>query len=275
MLLPASQLFRLSAVAGLLFGATAAQAQDEWHVTRVSGDAWKMSGTASTPLVTGAELQIGDKVKTGARGRVLISRGAESMMLGRDTAIEFGANADPQVTTILQQSGSLELEVEKRGVPHFEVETPFLVAAVKGTHFKVTVGPRRAGVNVERGLVDVGALKTGLHVGVAAGQSTSLDAAGTSLVVSGPGEHAAIEHGDPRTPHVAALAPEAAPVARRVAGHAKPHRVARAAPARHPVSPDETKLGRAVATDGDAAAPQSGPEHRDTIFMRSTAPASR
>ena len=38
-------------------------------------------------------------------------------------------------TTIQQRAGSILLEVEKRNVTHFEVETPYLAAVVKGTQF--------------------------------------------------------------------------------------------------------------------------------------------
>ena len=48
-------------------------------------------------------------------------------------------NKDGLSTTIVQQAGSILLEVEKRNVKHFEVETPYLAAVVKGTQFRVTV----------------------------------------------------------------------------------------------------------------------------------------
>ena len=46
------------------------------------------------------------------------------------------------------EAGSILLDVEKRNVQHFEVETPYLAAVVKGTQFRVTVGP--TGSRVER-----------------------------------------------------------------------------------------------------------------------------
>ena len=51
-----------------------------------------------------------------------------------------GAKKSELSTTIIQQAGSILLEVEKRNVKHFQVETPYLAAVVKGTQFRVTVG---------------------------------------------------------------------------------------------------------------------------------------
>ena len=52
-------------------------------------------------------------------------------------------------TTIMQQAGSILLEVEKRNVKHFEVETPYLAAVVKGTQFRVTVNAGSTSVDVD------------------------------------------------------------------------------------------------------------------------------
>jgi hypothetical protein len=54
-------------------------------------------------------------------------------------------------TTIKQQAGSILLEVEKKNVKHFEVETPYAAAVVKGTQFRVTVTTSGTKVDVVRG----------------------------------------------------------------------------------------------------------------------------
>ena len=64
-------------------------------------------------------------------------------------------------TTIVQQAGSILLEVEKRNVKHFEVETPYLAAVVEGTQFSVTVNGDSTRVGVLRGQVEVSDFKTG------------------------------------------------------------------------------------------------------------------
>src|SRR5690606_9806762 len=47
------------------------------------------------------------------------------------------------------------VDVERRNVQHFSVQTPYLAAVVKGTRFTVVVDGRSARVNVERGVVQV------------------------------------------------------------------------------------------------------------------------
>ncbi len=79
-------------------------------------------------------------------------------------------------TTITQQAGSILLEVEKKNVKHFEVETPYLAAVVKGTQFRVTVSASGATVDVTRGQVEVSDFKSGQIAMVMPGQHTAAKA---------------------------------------------------------------------------------------------------
>jgi FecR protein len=106
---------------------------------------------------------------------------------------------DGMSTTILQQAGSILLEVEKRNVKHFEVETPYLAAVVKGTHFSVTVNAASTSVNVERGQVEVSDFKTGQIAQILPGQTATSFAHGKpGLSLSGSGTFNPIEQGKPR-----------------------------------------------------------------------------
>ena len=79
-------------------------------------------------------------------------------------------------TTIIHQSGSILLDVEKRNVKHFEVETPYLAAVVKGTQFRVTVEQGAARVDVVRGQVEVTDFKSGQFAMVQPGQAAQVSA---------------------------------------------------------------------------------------------------
>jgi hypothetical protein len=57
--------------------------------------------------------------------------------------------------------GSLLFKVEKQASQHFEVETPYLAAVVKGTTFSVSVDGEASAVHVVEGAVEVKALATG------------------------------------------------------------------------------------------------------------------
>jgi hypothetical protein len=102
-------------------------------------------------------------------------------------------------TTIQQQAGSILLEVEKRNVKHFEVETPYLAAVVKGTHFRVSVNAASTSVEVSRGKVEVSDFRTGQIAQVTPGQvATSFTRGKSGLTLSGAGPFKPIEQGKPR-----------------------------------------------------------------------------
>src|SRR6185436_6771770 len=97
----------------------------------------------------------GDSISTGPNGRVLLTRGAETILVSPNSSIGIPEKKGDLSTTITQRAGTILLEVEKRNVKHFEVETPYLAAVVKGTQFRVTVDKATSRVDVVRGQVEV------------------------------------------------------------------------------------------------------------------------
>jgi hypothetical protein len=95
------------------------------------------------------------------------------------------------------QRGQANLTVQKKSRAHFSVETPYLVAVVKGTKFKVAVTSSFAEVAVQEGRVQVKALKTGQYADIIAGQKAVVDKAG-NLKLSGKGKLASIRSGASR-----------------------------------------------------------------------------
>ncbi|MGC8030557.1 FecR domain-containing protein, partial [Salmonella enterica] len=70
----------------------------------------------------------------------------------------------------------------------FEVETPYLAAVVKGTHFSVTVDAGSTKVGVLRGQVEVSDFKTGQIAQVMPGQvATAFEHGKPGLSLSGSG----------------------------------------------------------------------------------------
>ncbi len=179
--------------------------QQSWHVSRFSGGVWLVApGVQQASLSQEAALNPGDTIRTGPNGRVLLTRGAESMMIAPNSVVGLPAQAkDGLSTTIAQQAGSILLDVEKRNVQHFAVETPYLAAVVKGTQFRVTVTASGANVEVSRGQVEVADFKSGQIAQVLPGQMAKVFASGgTGLSLSGSGTFLPIEHGQPRAPSV-------------------------------------------------------------------------
>lgn len=201
---------RILFAAGLLallhaLGPNEASAQDNiWQVSKVSGEAWIAgSGVQQVAIGQATTLKPGDTIRTGRNGRVLLVRGAESMLISANSQVAVPTTTGSGRSTILQQAGSILLDVEKRNVQHFEVETPFLAAVVKGTQFRVTVTSGSAKVDVQRGQVQVSDFRSGQFVLVQPGQAASAaGGGGAGLRLSGSGQFNPTQQGAPRTPSI-------------------------------------------------------------------------
>lgn len=158
-------LLRLLFLSGMLlpWAPGLAAAADVWRATAVQGDASVQQGEAvPVPLGQGQAIEPGQRLATGAGGRVVLARGASTITVGPDGRMEIPAGGDDGVRTkIVQAMGSLLFKVEKRASQHFEVETPYLAAVVKGTTFTVSVDGETSAVHVVEGAVEVKALATG------------------------------------------------------------------------------------------------------------------
>jgi hypothetical protein len=190
----------------LFCGGSGALAQDAaWHVGKSSGEVW-LSGTGVQQASLGGDtvLKPGDTIRTGRNGRVLLVRGEETILISPNSVIGIpAAPKDGLSTTIIQQAGEILLEVEKRNVKHFEVETPFFAAVVKGTQFRVSVDKSDSHVDVLRGQVEVADFKSGQYAMVLPGQVAKvLSRSVGGLLLSGAGALSPILKGTPRTPAV-------------------------------------------------------------------------
>jgi FecR protein len=143
---------------------------------------------------------------------VLLTRGAETMLVSANSVVGLPTQQQGGMsTTILQQAGTILLEVEKRNVKHFQVETPYLAAVVKGTQFRVTVDKGDSRVDVLRGQVEVVDFKTGQYTQVFPDQSARVSGqGGGGLSLSGSGTLSPIQQGSPRRSSVSPL-PETQP----------------------------------------------------------------
>lgn len=178
-----------------------------WQVSKSSGDVWISSAAVQkAALTSGSSLAVGDNISTGSNGRVLLTRGAETILISPNSSIGIPEKKGELSTTITQRAGTILLEVEKRNVKHFEVETPYLAAVVKGTQFSVSVDRTGTKVNVLRGQVQVADFKSGQYALVLPGQNARVAANGSSgLHLSGSGKLNPILRGTPRVPGVTPL----------------------------------------------------------------------
>jgi hypothetical protein len=192
-------------VAGLLVFCSAMQAEAEdgppWRVSKSSGEVWMTtSGVQKASLTDDTLLKPGDSIRTGRSGRVLLTRGEETILISPNSVVALPEKSQNGLsTTIIEQAGSILIKAEKRNVKHFQVETPYLAAVVKGTQFRVNVGQKGSRVEVIEGKVEVSDFKTGQFALVLPGQRAQVQAAGNhGLSLSGSGKFNPIERGAPR-----------------------------------------------------------------------------
>ena len=192
----------------LLLGATLAVAiiaqagnaeRAVWRVSKTSGEVWiTHSGLQAIALSNYESVAPGDIVRTGRNGRVLLSRGEETILLSSNSQVEIASDIKAGFSTIFQKSGSILLEIEKRNIQHFEVQTPYLAAVVKGTKFRVTVEDGTSYVEVLRGQVEVKDYRSGQFALVNPDQAARVFARGPSgLSLAGSGALGPIQQGTP------------------------------------------------------------------------------
>ncbi|MCU0894219.1 MAG: FecR family protein [Rhodospirillales bacterium] len=141
----------------------AAAPAEGWRATTVQGEATVNRGEARPQaLVQGRVLEPGEGLATGGEGTVVLTRGTTTITVGPNGRMQIPVGSDQGVRTrIVQAMGSLLFKVENRASQHFEVETPYLAAVVKGTTFSVSVDGETSAVHVVEGAVEVKALATG------------------------------------------------------------------------------------------------------------------
>ncbi len=172
-----SFVFRLLFLVFVGVSSGAQAADDDWHVAKTTNQVKFTLDRANW-----SDVHVGDVIpnkawlSTGPRGRLQLIRGVETISLQPSTLASITTSGFfSRKTEILQQVGSIDLEIEKRSQPHTTVQTPFLAAVVKGTIFHVTVGKTKASVSVDRGLVEVTSFASGQRSNVGPRQSATVD----------------------------------------------------------------------------------------------------
>jgi hypothetical protein len=196
----------LALVAASLFFAVAARA-DDWRIVQSTGPLWvHTEGMQSVSLGPDAVLPDGATLTTGEGSRILLAHGTQTLIVGPNAVVTIPAGDSGGITTVLQRAGAVEFDVDRQNSPHFAVETPFLAAIVKGTHFTVKIDEFGANVAVVRGLVEVTDLASGEKVDVPPGQNANVTGGPDGkLTVGGGGQRAAVLQGAPRAPLVSVV----------------------------------------------------------------------
>lgn len=236
-----------------------------WQIEKMSGDVRVLSEDAQpVSLGAGRALSEGSVIETGADGRLILSRGDESIVVSPNTSLSLAPESNRgMMTTILQRMGTILLSVDKKDRQHFEVETPYLAAVVKGTKFTVTVDGKGSAVHVVEGAVEVIDLGTG-DVGLIRPGQTAQSFAGAAggLAVSGPGA-APVERGADKSRVEKGTNVKPVPATETPKSAAAPVRIESSMSAALDIGKATNGLARGIGQSVAAAARQSGAQGLD------------
>lgn len=167
-----------------------------WRVSKISGQVW-IDEAQAVPVALKDDMSVapGQVVRTGRTGRLLLARGGQSMLVTANTSLILPHAGSDAMTRMQQQSGSILLEVDRRDAAHFEVQTPFLAAVVKGTRFRVTVSESGADVEVMEGRVQVSDFRSGDTATIGKDQSARTSRLDPGLKITGNGLLPVVEPG--------------------------------------------------------------------------------
>lgn len=179
--------FRFIAIAFITLGIFTSQAfaydGHAWKLSKINGKAWiEVSGREPMRVMRNQLLYPGQQLQTANRTRLLLTRGKERIQVGSNTILSLppADQVKPGHTIISQRSGTIHLTVDKKNVKHFAVHTPYMVAAVKGTQFTVSLNDNSANLRVHEGIVQVTNKTSDEVADVTAGQSVRLRIASNS-----------------------------------------------------------------------------------------------
>ncbi len=156
---------------------------DDWVVSKLRGTAEVLIDENWKILARGDKVSDGRQVRTLGDSRVELQHGADVIALDPDTLVSIEDNAAESFTIVHQSIGVVEVEAEVRDEYHLTVETKFLAAVVKGTHFIVRADDVGASVEVTRGLVAVQATDSKEVTNVPPGITASVRDAGDIQLV--------------------------------------------------------------------------------------------
>lgn len=165
---PAALLARmlLAAVLAVLLPlqAVASSPADDIVVVDVKGDVQVTSGGATQGARAGSTLALPAAIRTGRDGSIDLRQGDTTIGVGPDTQLDFPAPpaSAGAIDRVVQPSGNAYYNVGPRGNQRLRVETPYLVAVIKGTQFNVAVTPESSTISLHEGRLEVLATESGI-----------------------------------------------------------------------------------------------------------------
>ncbi len=154
------------------FNTMAFAADADIEIVSVKGDVRITAAGKEFPAKAGATLELPSTVRTGKDGSTDLRQGDTTIGIGPGTELDFPASGAPDgpVDRIVQPLGNAFYTVGPRGNRRLRVETPYLVAVIKGTQFNVAVEPDSGTISLYEGSLEILAPDVGSSVMLNAGE---------------------------------------------------------------------------------------------------------
>lgn len=154
----------------------------QWKLVQRVGEVWITSEEFQpVAVVTNGAVPERSVIVTGQKGRAILTRGTEQIILQPNSRLVIPETKD-NTTRLLQSRGSALFRVDKKQLPHFRVDTPYLAAVVKGTIFLVSVTEKSASIQVTEGAVSVATAKGEAETLVRPGMIAEVKATNTVVI---------------------------------------------------------------------------------------------
>ncbi|HEU5138263.1 MAG TPA: FecR family protein [Steroidobacteraceae bacterium] len=157
-----------------LLAAPAAHAIDSGDIIVVKsrGEVHITVNGAARSVRDGGVLELPATVRTGRNGNIELRQGATSVSVAPETMLEFPAleKRGAPIDRIQQPRGNAFYNIGKREGRKLRVETPYLVAVIKGTQFNVAAHDESTTISLFEGLLEVRAADDGDAVDLKAGE---------------------------------------------------------------------------------------------------------
>jgi hypothetical protein len=141
-------------------------------VTAVSGSVSVTMAGSSTPVQIDSTVGLPARIVTGDDGMLSLTQAGTNITIAADSDVEIPAEAaDGQlIARLVQRRGNVFYDVAHREAGTLRVETPFLVAVIKGTQFNVAVQDGGSAISLFQGRLEIDAPDGSDSVFINAGQ---------------------------------------------------------------------------------------------------------
>jgi hypothetical protein len=124
-------------------------------VTSYRGDVRIAVRGAARAVQVGLVVELPAAIRTGHDGALDLRQGNTTVAIAADTELELPAADGAIIDRLIQTRGNAFYDVGKRGARKLRVETPYLVAVIKGTQFHVAVQADSSTISLFEGRLEV------------------------------------------------------------------------------------------------------------------------